>query len=58
MNVVPQGEAVIAHVQSEYSLLLGERSAEDIKVAAGSAFPLSEEWVMVHDGDRFAVGKR
>jgi rod shape-determining protein MreB and related proteins len=36
-------EAVIAHVKSEYSLLLGERSAEDIKVAAGSAFPLSEE---------------
>jgi len=36
-------EAVIAHVKSEYSLLLGERSAEDIKVAAGSAFPLAEE---------------
>jgi rod shape-determining protein MreB len=36
-------EAVIAHVKSEYSLLLGERSAEDIKVAAGSAFPLREE---------------
>lgn len=36
-------EAVIAHVKSEYSLLLGERSAEDIKVAAGSAFPLSQE---------------
>jgi hypothetical protein len=25
---------------------------------SGCAFPLSEEWVMVHDGDRFAVGKR
>jgi len=36
-------EAIIAHVKSEYSLLLGERSAEDIKVAAGSAFPLREE---------------
>jgi rod shape-determining protein MreB len=36
-------EAVIAHVKSEYSLLLGERSAEDIKVAVGSAFPLTEE---------------
>ncbi|HEY3535600.1 MAG TPA: rod shape-determining protein [Pedococcus sp.] len=36
-------EAVISHVKSEYSLLLGERSAEDIKVAAGSAFPLREE---------------
>jgi rod shape-determining protein MreB len=36
-------EAVIAFVKSEYSLLLGERSAEDIKIAAGSAFPLREE---------------
>ena len=36
-------EAIIAHVKSEYSLLLGERSAEDIKVAVGSAFPLREE---------------
>lgn len=36
-------EAVIAYVKSEYSLLLGERSAEDIKVSAGSAFPLTQE---------------
>ncbi len=36
-------DALVAHVKSEYSLLLGERSAEDLKVAAGSAFPLTEE---------------
>ena len=36
-------EAIIAFVKSEYSLLLGERSAEDIKLAVGSVFPLSEE---------------
>ena len=36
-------EALVAHVKSEYSLLLGERSAEDLKVGAGSAFPLREE---------------
>ena len=36
-------EAIVAHVKSEYSLLLGERSAEDIKIGAGSAFPLREE---------------
>ena len=34
---------LVSHVKSEYSLLLGERSAEDIKVAVGSAFPLREE---------------
>lgn len=36
-------EAIIAHVKSEYSLLMGERSAEQIKVAVGSAFPMREE---------------
>jgi rod shape-determining protein MreB len=36
-------EALISHIKSEYSLLLGERSAEDIKVAVGSAFPLRQE---------------
>lgn len=36
-------EAIIAFMKSQYSLLLGERSAEDIKVALGSVFPLSAE---------------
>ena len=36
-------DALVAHVKSEYSLLLGERSAEDLKVGAGSAFPLRRE---------------
>lgn len=36
-------EALISHIKSEYSLLLGERSAEDIKVSVGSVFPLRQE---------------
>ena len=36
-------EAVVGHVRAEHSLLLGERSAEHIKVSAGSAFPLRTE---------------
>lgn len=36
-------DALVAHVKSEYSLLLGERSAEDLKTAVGSAFPLTVE---------------
>src|SRR6476619_7370786 len=36
-------DALVSHVKSEYSLLLGERSAEDLKIGAGSAFPLREE---------------
>ncbi|HYN68558.1 MAG TPA: rod shape-determining protein [Ornithinibacter sp.] len=36
-------DALVAHVKTEYSLLLGERSAEDLKIGAGSAFPLRAE---------------
>jgi rod shape-determining protein MreB len=36
-------EALISLVKAEYSLLLGERSAEEIKVAVGSVFPLRKE---------------
>ncbi len=36
-------EAIADHVRRDLSLLLGERSAEDIKVTVGSAFPLATE---------------
>ncbi|MEX0868868.1 MAG: rod shape-determining protein [Nitriliruptoraceae bacterium] len=36
-------EAIIAYVKKEYSLMLGERTAEEIKLAVGSAFPLPDE---------------
>ena len=36
-------QAVIAYVKREYSLMLGERTAEDIKMAIGSAFPSQDE---------------
>ena len=36
-------EAVIAYIKKEYSLALGERTAEEIKIALGSAYPLEEE---------------
>jgi rod shape-determining protein MreB and related proteins len=36
-------EAIISHIKKEYSLALGERTAEEIKIALGSAFPLEEE---------------
>ena len=35
--------AIISWMKKEYSLMLGERTAEEIKVALGSAFPLPEE---------------
>ena len=36
-------QAIIAFVKKEYSLMLGERTAEEIKMAIGSAYPSPEE---------------
>jgi rod shape-determining protein MreB and related proteins len=36
-------EAIIASIKKEYSLALGERTAEEVKMALGSAWPLEEE---------------
>jgi len=36
-------EAIIQFIKKEYSLALGERTAEEVKVALGSAWPLEEE---------------
>ena len=38
-------EAIIAHVKKEYSVALGERTAEAIKLAVGSAFPTSDDLI-------------
>jgi rod shape-determining protein MreB len=35
--------AIIAFIKKEYSLALGERTAEEVKIALGSAYPLQEE---------------
>jgi rod shape-determining protein MreB len=36
-------QAIITWMKKEYSLMLGERTAEEIKIALGSAFPLPRE---------------
>ena len=36
-------DSIISYIKKEYSLMLGERTAEEIKMAIGSAFPLSDE---------------
>ncbi|MEI7655505.1 MAG: rod shape-determining protein [Actinomycetes bacterium] len=35
--------AIIEYIKKEYSLLLGERTAEEIKMLIGSAFPIPDE---------------
>ncbi len=36
-------EAIIQYIKRKYNLLIGERTAEDIKINIGSAYPLEEE---------------
>ncbi len=36
-------EAIISYIKKEYSLALGERTAEEVKIVLGSAWPLVEE---------------
>jgi rod shape-determining protein MreB len=36
-------EAIVQYIKKEYSLALGERTAEDVKMALGSAWPLEQE---------------
>ncbi len=36
-------DAIISYIKKEYSLMLGERTAEEVKMAVGSAFALPDE---------------
>ncbi|MGQ0744983.1 MAG: rod shape-determining protein [Acidimicrobiales bacterium] len=36
-------EAIVSFIKKEYSLALGDRTAEEVKIAMGSAYPLQEE---------------
>ncbi len=36
-------EDIVSYARREFNLLMGERTAEDIKIAIGSAYPLDEE---------------
>src|SRR5438094_7595490 len=38
-------EAIINHVKKEYSVALGERTSEAIKLAVGSAWPVAEDMI-------------
>ncbi len=39
-------EAIVQYLKREYNLLIGERTAEDIKISIGSAIPMDEETTM------------
>jgi len=49
-------DAITRHVRDRYDLAIGERTAEEVKLALGSAYPLAEEpWAEVR-GRELATG--
>lgn len=49
-------EVIIQHLKRAYNLMIGERTAEDIKIKIGSAFPLDEEMTMEVRGRDLVAG--
>ncbi len=49
-------EAIIQYIKKKYNLLIGERTAEQIKIELGSAFPLEEELSMEIKGRNLMEG--
>ena len=49
-------EAMIEHLRKAYNLMIGERTAEDIKIRIGSAYPLEEEMTMEVRGRDLVTG--
>jgi len=49
-------EDIIQYIKRKYNLLVGERTAEEIKINIGSAFPLDEELTMEIKGRDLVEG--
>ncbi|MCG0238992.1 MAG: rod shape-determining protein [Firmicutes bacterium] len=49
-------EAIVQYVKRTYNLLIGERTAEEIKVTIGSAYPVGEETSMEIRGRDLVTG--
>jgi rod shape-determining protein MreB len=49
-------EAIIEHLKKTYNLMVGERTAEEIKIRIGSAYPLEEELTMEVRGRDLVAG--
>jgi rod shape-determining protein MreB len=49
-------EAIINYIKRTYNILVGERTAEDIKIQIGSAFPLEQELRMQIKGRDLVTG--
>ena len=49
-------DAIIQHLKRSYNLMVGERTAEEIKIKLGSAYPLDEELSMEIKGRDLIAG--
>ena len=49
-------DAIIQHLKRSYNLMVGERTAEEIKIKIGSAYPLDEEMDMEIKGRDLIAG--
>lgn len=49
-------EAIISHLKKTYNLMIGERTAEEVKIKIGSAYPLEEETTMEVRGRDILAG--
>lgn len=49
-------QAIIEHLRKAYNLMIGERTAEEIKIRLGSAYPLDEELTMEVRGRDLVTG--
>jgi rod shape-determining protein MreB len=49
-------EAIISYIKRKYNLLIGERTAEQIKIEIGSAYPLDEPLTMEIKGRDLVAG--
>lgn len=49
-------EAIVHYIRKEYSLMIGERTAENIKMEIGSAYPLNQELRMEITGRNLLSG--
>src|SRR6266481_4114875 len=52
----PMDAAIVQYVRRNMGLLIGERTAEDIKIAIGSAFPMADETSFVVRGRDLITG--
>jgi rod shape-determining protein MreB len=49
-------DAIVSHMKRAYNLMIGERTAEEIKIKIGSAFPLEQELTLEVKGRDLSAG--